>query len=233
MLSQLSLPTDTGGTVLQVRVIPVTPFVQNCSVLICERSRRAAVLDPGGEPERIREVLREEGAVAEKILVTHGHLDHVGAVAELQDRLAVAVEGPQREDRFWIEGVSEQARRFGFPPARPFAPDRWLEDGDRVRVGTSTLEVRHCPGHTPGHVIFFAPESRLAFVGDVLFRGSIGRTDLPRGDFDQLIRSIHERLLPLGDTVTFVPGHGPASTLGQERQTNPFLLRTPGSAPPR
>lgn len=208
---------------MKVRIIPVTPFMQNCSLLACEHSGRAALVDPGGDPERILAAVEESGATVEKILVTHGHLDHVGAVADLAERLAVPVEGPQREDRFWIEGVAEQARMFNFPPARSFEPDRWLEDGDTVTFGGTTLAVRHCPGHTPGHVIFFDAASRVAVVGDVLFQGSIGRTDLPRGDFESLVRCIRERLFPLGDEVTFVPGHGATSTLGQERRMNPFV----------
>ena len=208
---------------MKVRIIPVTPLMQNCSLLVCERSQRAALVDPGGDPERILAAVGESGAEVEKILVTHGHLDHVGAVADLAQRLDVPVEGPQGEDRFWIEGVSEQARMFGFPPAHSFEPERWLEDGDAVSFGETTLAVRHCPGHTPGHVIFFDADSRVAIVGDVLFQGSIGRTDLPRGDFESLVRCIRERLFPLGDDVTFVPGHGGTATLGQERRMNPFV----------
>lgn len=161
----------------------------------------------------------------EKILVTHGHTDHAGAVAELAERLNVPIEGPQREDAFWIDALT---RRPGFEAARPFVPDRWLEDGDTVTVGQTKLQVLHCPGHTPGHVVFFSAADRFAVVGDVLFQGSIGRTDFPRGDFDTLIRSIREKLFPLGDEVQFLPGHGPTSTFGQERQTNPFVASKAG-----
>lgn len=208
---------------MKVAVVPVTPFQQNCSLLVDERSNKAALVDPGGDLERILEALERSGAELERILLTHGHLDHCGAAAELRRRSGVPLEGPQREDRFWIEQLPEQGGRFGFGALEAFEPDRWLEDGDTVRVGDATLEVRHCPGHTPGHVVFFAPEERLALVGDVLFAGSIGRTDFPRGDLETLIRSITTRLWPLGDDVAFIPGHGPMSTFGEERATNPFV----------
>jgi len=212
----------TGGS------LPVTPFQQNASVIVCRRTRRAAIVDPGGEAQRLRGLAERLDARVEKILLTHGHLDHAGATAELATELDVPVEGPQEEDRFWIEGLAEQGRMFGVPGGGPFEPDRWLTDGDRVRVGELELEVLHCPGHTPGHVVFFHRSSRFAWVGDVLFQGSIGRSDFPRGDHDTLLRSIRERLLPLGDEVTFLPGHGPTSTFGAERRTNPFLVR-PGA----
>jgi glyoxylase-like metal-dependent hydrolase (beta-lactamase superfamily II) len=158
----------------------------------------------------------------EKILVTHGHLDHAGAVADLAEELEIPIEGPQKEETFWIDRLDEQGQRFGFEGSRSFTPDRWLEDGDTVTVGGMTLDVRHCPGHTPGHVIFFHEPSKIAIVGDVLFRGSVGRTDFPRGNHAQLITSIREKLWPLGDDVTFVPGHGDTSTFGNERMTNPY-----------
>lgn len=208
---------------MQVITIPVTPFQQNCSLLICQQTRRAAVVDPGGELDRILAAAEQAGVTIEKILVTHGHIDHAGGVAELADRLGVPIEGPHRDDLFWIEMLAEQGSRFGFPPAQPFTPNRWLEDGDTVTVGQLQLEVLHCPGHTPGHVVFFAPQARLAVVGDVLFQGSIGRTDFPRGDFDSLIRAIRDKLFPLGDDVRFIPGHGPMSSFGQERAYNPFV----------
>jgi len=210
---------------MEFTIVPVTPFVQNCSLLRCRATGRGAVVDPGGDVERILAAVREHEVEVERILVTHGHLDHAGGTAELARRLAVPIEGPQVEDRFWIEGMAQQAANFGHAgPAEPFEPSRWLEGGERVGFGQVELEVRHCPGHTPGHVVFFDPESRVALVGDVLFQGSIGRTDFPRGSYDELIRSIREELLPLGDDVVFVPGHGPTSTLGRERRTNPFLL---------
>ncbi|MDP2784589.1 MAG: MBL fold metallo-hydrolase [Sulfurimicrobium sp.] len=194
----------------------------SCTLLWCEETSRAAVVDPGGDIERILLAVEECGVTLEKILVTHGHIDHAGAVAELAERLSLPIEGPQREDQFWIDILPEQSMKFGFPHARPFTPDRWLEQGDTVQFGNVTLDVLHCPGHTPGHVVFFHAPSRLAIVGDVLFQGSIGRTDFPKGDFDTLISSIRNRLWPLGDDVAFIPGHGPMSTFGDERRSNPY-----------
>ena len=208
---------------MRVIVIPVTAFAQNCSLLVCERTEEAAVVDPGGDSELILETVEREKAKVVKILVTHAHVDHAGAVADLAERLAVPVEGPHKADMFWIEALPMQSLQFGLPSARSFEPDRWLMQGDRVHFGEVELEVRHCPGHTPGHVIFFDPASRIAIVGDVLFRGSIGRTDFPRGDYDTLIRSIREQLWPLGADVHFIPGHGPTSTFGEERRSNPFV----------
>jgi len=208
---------------LRVAIVPVTAFQQNCSVLRCERTGRGAVVDPGGEVDRILEAAQEMDVSIEKILVTHGHLDHVGAVGALAGQLGVPVEGPHREDRFWIDALAEQGRMFGFPASNPFTPERWLEEGDVVQFGEVRMDVHHCPGHTPGHVVFFHAPSRLAIVGDVLFRGSIGRTDFPRGDHGTLIDSIRGRLFPLGDDVRFIPGHGPTSTIGHERRTNPFV----------
>jgi glyoxylase-like metal-dependent hydrolase (beta-lactamase superfamily II) len=207
---------------LHYRIIPVTPFEQNCTLLVCDETQRAAVVDPGGDIERILAAVAKCGATLEKILVTHGHIDHAGGVAELAERLSLPIEGPQREDKFWIDGMPQQARSFGFPGVNSFTPDRWLENGDVVSFGAIVLEVLHCPGHTPGHVVFFHRPSRLALVGDVLFKGSIGRTDFPRGDFNTLITSIRSRLWPLGDDVAFISGHGPMSTFGEERRSNPF-----------
>lgn len=208
---------------MKVAIVPVTPFQQNCSILVDEETGRAAIVDPGGDLKRVLEALRRTGAKLEKILLTHGHLDHCAGAAELRRRTGVPIEGPQREDGFWIEQLPVAAARYGFPPAERFAPDRWLEEGDAVCVGERELQVLHCPGHTPGHVVFFSAPERLAIVGDVLFAGSIGRTDFPRGDHAALIRSITEKLWPLGDDVTFIPGHGPLSTFGAERATNPFI----------
>ena len=208
---------------MQLAVVPVTPFQQNCSELWCERSRAAAIVDPGGELERVLAVVREQGLTLTKILLTHAHLDHCAAAAELARRAQLPIEGPQRGDAFWIESLAEQAAQFGFPPAAAFEPTRWLEHGDRVQLGEGELEVLHCPGHTPGHVVFFDRPGRLAIVGDVLFQGSIGRTDFPGGDHATLLRSIRERLFPLGDDVRFLPGHGPMSTFGAERRGNPFV----------
>jgi hydroxyacylglutathione hydrolase len=208
---------------MKVKIIPVTPFEQNCSLIWCEDTMKGAVIDPGGDLQRILEVARESGVEIEKILLTHAHIDHAGGTAELAERLGVPIEGPQEEDLFWIEGLPKQSVMFGFPPAKVFTPQRWLHHGDRVKVGNLTLEVRHTPGHTPGHVIFFHAPSRLAIVGDVLFRGSIGRTDFPRGDYETLVHSIKEQLFSLGDDVTFIPGHGPTGTMGEERRSNPFV----------
>jgi len=208
---------------VKVALIPVTPFQQNCSLLVDETTNKAALVDPGGDLERLLEAVRRSGAQLEKIFLTHGHIDHCGATAELRRITGVPVEGPQREDRFWIEQLPAQSQRFGFAPMEAFEPDRWLEQGDRVRFGNVTLNVRWCPGHTPGHVAFFCAAERLAIVGDVLFAGSIGRTDFPRGDHAALIRSIRENLFPLGDDVAFIPGHGPVSTFGEERASNPYV----------
>lgn len=203
--------------------IPVTPFQQNCTLLWSAATGKGAVIDPGGDLDDVLDAAKRHGVRLEKILLTHGHLDHAGAVAELARRLGLPIEGPHRGDAFWLEGMAEQSRMFGLRTAGPVTPDRWLDDGDTVSVGGETLQVLHCPGHTPGHVVFFHPPSRLAIVGDVLFRGSIGRTDFPGGDHAALLRAIRDKLLPLGDDVTILPGHGPSSTLGLERRTNPFL----------
>ncbi len=208
---------------MRVVITPVTPFQQNCSLLWCERTRRGAVVDPGGDTARVLAAAEREGVTIEKLLITHAHIDHAGATATLARELGVPIEGPHPDDRFWIDLLPQQGAKYGFPPAEVFTPTRWLDHGDRVNVGDIVLDVLHCPGHTPGHVVFFDAASRIAFVGDVLFQGSIGRTDFPRGDHATLIASIRERLWPLGDDVTFVPGHGPTSTFGAERQSNPFV----------
>jgi glyoxylase-like metal-dependent hydrolase (beta-lactamase superfamily II) len=208
---------------LRVVIVPVTPFQQNCSLAICEATGKAALIDPGGDIDTLLAQIEKQRVTLEKILLTHGHIDHCGGTAELKARLGVPVEGPQVEDRFWIDQLPSQGRMFGFPPLESFTPDRWLEGGDTVGFGAVEMAVRHCPGHTPGHVVFFHPGERLAFVGDVLFQGSIGRTDFPRGNFETLVRSITTQLWPLGDEVTFIPGHGPVSTFGAERRTNPFV----------
>jgi glyoxylase-like metal-dependent hydrolase (beta-lactamase superfamily II) len=208
---------------VQLKVLPVTGFQQNCSLVWCERSGAAAIVDPGGDLDRIDAQVRQSGVELGQILLTHAHCDHAGAVADLAERDGLPIIGPHRDDLFWIEALPEQSRMFGLPPARSFRPDRWLEHGDTVRVGDICLEVRHCPGHTPGHVVFCARAERLAWVGDVLFQGSIGRTDFPGGDMQTLLDSIRTQLLSLEDDVRFVPGHGPMSTIGRERRTNPFL----------
>jgi len=208
---------------MKVLLIPVTPFQQNCSLLIDETTGRAAVCDPGGDLDRIHAAVAEQGVTLEKIFLTHGHVDHCAGAAALARELGIPIEGPQQEERFWIDQLPDQTRRFGFGQAEAFEPNRWLEDGDTVSFGGETLEVYHTPGHTPGHVVFFSRANRLAIVGDVLFAGSIGRTDFPRGNHADLIRSIRTRLWPLGEDVTFVPWHGPVSTFGEERRSNPFV----------
>ena len=208
---------------LAYRTIPVTPFQQNCSIVWCDASRQAAVIDPGGELPRIEAAVRELGIELKQIWLTHAHIDHAGGTGELARRLGLPIVGPHSGDQFWIDGLAEQARMFGFPAAEPFAPTRWLDDGDTVTVGRETLAVRHCPGHTPGHVVFHSPGAKRAFVGDVLFAGSIGRTDFPGGNHAQLIASIRERLWPMGDDTVFIPGHGPESSFGAERRSNPFV----------
>ncbi len=206
--------------------IVVTPFQQNCSLVWCERTREAAVIDPGGEVERIVAAARRRGVRITQILLTHAHIDHAGGAGTLARLLAVPIVGPHPGDGYWIDGLAQQARMFGFAAAEPFAPSRWLADGDSVQVGATTLAVRHTPGHTPGHVVFHDAEGARAYVGDVLFAGSIGRTDFPGGDYDTLIASITERLWPMGDETVFVPGHGPESTFGRERRDNPFVRGT-------
>jgi glyoxylase-like metal-dependent hydrolase (beta-lactamase superfamily II) len=208
---------------MRYTIIPVTPFEQNCTIFWCEKTRQAAIIDPGGDVDRILEVLAAEQLTPAKILVTHGHIDHAGGVGAMAARTGVPIEGPHEEDRFWIDGMLQQSKMFGFPNVTSFVPDRWLKAGDKVHFGEVELDVLHCPGHTPGHVVFFTREGHLAIVGDVLFAGSIGRTDFPRGNHQQLIDSITQKLWPLGNDVTFIPGHGPTSTFGRERQVNGFV----------
>lgn len=204
-------------------IIPVTPLEQNCTLIWCENTKIAALIDPGGDIPQLLKAVAEHGLKLEKVLITHGHLDHCAATQELVEKHGVFVEGPQEEDKFWINGLPDACRKWGFPPVKPFTPDRWLHEGDKVTVGEEEMEVLHCPGHTPGHIVFYYRPGKIAFVGDVLFQGSIGRTDFPRGDHDTLISSIREKLFPLGDDVTFVPGHGPLSTFGAERKSNPYV----------
>jgi glyoxylase-like metal-dependent hydrolase (beta-lactamase superfamily II) len=214
--------TETVQLPMRVAIVPVTAFEQNCSLLWCTKTMRGALVDPGGDLDRLKLALEKTGVTLEKILVTHGHMDHCGQAGVLAKEIGVPIEGPHEGDRFWIEGLDDSAMRFGLP-GESFEPDRWLKGGDTVTVGELTLDVIHCPGHTPGHVVFYHAPSRFALVGDVLFAGSIGRTDFPMGNHQDLIDSITQRLWPLGDDVTFVPGHGPTSTFGQERRTNPFV----------
>lgn len=204
-------------------VIPVTMLEQNCTLLWCEETMKAAAVDPGGDMDQIVAVIEQAGVELEKVLLTHLHIDHVGAAGELAAHSGATIVGPHKEDEFLLHVLPQQASMFGVPLTQEFVPDQWLVQGDRVAVGQLALDVRHCPGHTPGHVVYYCAADRMALTGDVLFRGSIGRTDFPRGDYDELMRSINEQLLPLGDEVTFVSGHGPESTLGAERRRNPFL----------
>jgi hydroxyacylglutathione hydrolase len=211
---------------LRYLTCPVTAFAQNCSLLWEEESKDAVVIDPGGDLEELLAQVQALELTLREVWLTHAHIDHAGAAGELARRLSLPIVGPHRGDQFWIDALPQQSQMFGFPPALAFAPTRWLEDGDTVTLGRHTLQVRHCPGHTPGHVVFHSPELQRAFVGDVLFAGSIGRTDFPGGDHDTLIRSITERLWPMGDETVFIPGHGPESSFGRERRTNPFVAGT-------
>ena len=218
------MPTDSAPEPpLKVGIIQVTPFVQNCSLLICSATNKGALVDPGGDIDKIIAVLEQQGVTLEKIFLTHGHMDHAGAAQELSERFNVPIEGPALGDKFWLDSLAKSGAQYGVAGARDCKPTRWLEDGDTVQFGDITLDVYFCPGHTPGHVVFVHGPSKLALVGDVLFQGSIGRTDLPQGDHQTLINSITQKLWPLGDDITFISGHGPTSTFGRERQTNPFV----------
>jgi glyoxylase-like metal-dependent hydrolase (beta-lactamase superfamily II) len=211
---------------LQYLTVPVTGFQQNCSIVWCDQTRDAALIDPGGDLERLKAEVARLGLTLKALWLTHAHIDHAGGTGQLARELGLPIIGPHEGDQFWIDGLAQQSRMFGFPPAEPFTPTRWLHDGDTVQIGQSTLNVRHCPGHTPGHVVFHSPEIRRCFVGDVLFNGSIGRTDFPGGDHAQLIASITERLWPMGDDTVFIPGHGPESSFGEERRFNPYVRGT-------
>ncbi len=208
---------------IKAAILPVTPYQQNCSLVWCTRTMKGALIDPGGDLDRLKAALAMERVILEKILLTHGHLDHASGAAALAREFGVKVEGPHRDDAFLLDELGRNAVRPGFAGAENCTPDRWLEDGDTVTVGEAVFGVRHCPGHTPGHVVFYHDGARVAFVGDVLFAGSIGRTDFPRGDHQQLIDSITQRLWPLGSDMAFVPGHGPMSTFGRERATNGYV----------
>jgi hydroxyacylglutathione hydrolase len=209
---------------LKAAVLPVTPFQQNCSVLWDEESKRALVIDPGGEVPRIADAISRLGVTVERILLTHGHIDHAGGAAELAETSGrVPIEGPDQRDEFLLNGLVAQASSLGFAGVRNVEPSRWLREGDHVHLGVHRFDVLHCPGHTPGHIVFVNGADRFVIVGDVLFAGSVGRTDFPYGDHDALISAIRDKLLPLGDDVTFFCGHGPASTIGAERRGNPFL----------
>ncbi len=207
---------------LRAAIIPVTPLQQNCTLLWCTQTMLGAFVDPGGDLPRLKAAAEQAQVRIEKILLTHGHIDHCGSAGILAEELGVPIEGPHEEDIFWIAKLEEDGRRYGIA-GKPFEPARWLVDGDQATIGKLTFDVRHCPGHTPGHVVFHHPPSKLALVGDVLFKGSVGRWDFPRGDQQQLIHSITTRLWPMGDQTSFVPGHGPMSTFGHERATNPYV----------
>lgn len=210
-------------TPIKAAILPVTPYQQNCSLVWCTRTKKGAFIDPGGDLDRLKAALTLEGVTLEKVLLTHGHLDHASGAAKLAREFGVKIEGPHRDDAFLLDELGRGAGRPGFADAEACKPDRWLENGDTVTVGESTFGVRHCPGHTPGHVVFFHEGARVAFVGDVLFAGSVGRSDLLRGNHQQLVESITQRLWPLGNDMQFVPGHGPMSTFGRERKTNPYV----------
>jgi glyoxylase-like metal-dependent hydrolase (beta-lactamase superfamily II) len=207
---------------LKAAVIPVTPLQQNCTLFWCTSTMRGAFVDPGGDLGRLKAAARQHGVEVEKILLTHGHIDHCGGAGILAEELGVGIEGPEKADRFWIARLEDDGRSYGIP-ARVFEPGRWLSDGEQVTVGELVLDVYHCPGHTPGHVIFHHPGSKLALVGDVLFQGSIGRTDFPMSNHDDLIEAIKTKLWPLGNDTVFIPGHGPMSSFGRERQSNAFV----------
>ncbi|WP_137226704.1 MULTISPECIES: MBL fold metallo-hydrolase [Shewanella] len=208
---------------MKYQIIPVTPFQQNCSVIWCEKTLKAAVVDPGGNIDRILAEVTKLGLHVEKILLTHGHIDHVGAAAALSKQLAVPIIGPHIADKFWLDNLVKQSQNFGFPRVEAFEPNQYLNDGDEVNVGEQHLQVLHCPGHTPGHIVFYDKKDSLAWVGDVLFRGSIGRTDFPQSNHQDLLHSITTKLWPLGQNVNFIPGHGPMSTFADERRNNPFV----------
>jgi glyoxylase-like metal-dependent hydrolase (beta-lactamase superfamily II) len=208
---------------LRYQIIPVTPFQQNCTVFWNEDTKKGGIVDPGGDLQLLNKFIDEQGIEIEKILVTHGHLDHAGSVKAMADERQIPIIGPHKDDKFWIDGMPEAAAQYGFPEALAFEPDQWLEHGDTVEVAGVEFNVVHCPGHTPGHVVFVQSEDKIAMVGDVIFQGSIGRTDFPKGNYQQLIDSITERLWPLGLDITFIPGHGPTSTFDAEKKTNPFV----------
>ena len=211
---------------LHYETVPVTPFEQNCSIVWCDQTHKAAIIDPGGDLDLLIATAKSLGVTLEQIWITHAHVDHAAATQDLADRLGLPIIGPHPGDQFWIDGLPMAAATYGFPPARPFQPTRGLKDGDTVSLGQHVLQVRHCPGHTPGHVVFYSPEMNRAFVGDVLFAGSVGRTDFPQGNHADLMHSITQRLWPMGDETIFIPGHGPESTFGVERDTNPYVAGT-------
>jgi hydroxyacylglutathione hydrolase len=208
---------------LNVAVIPVTAFAQNCSIVWDTQTKEAAIVDPGGDVEKVLARVEREQLSVVKILITHAHIDHAGATVQLKKMLNVPIEGPHPDEQFWIDQLAEEGEKYGIKSFGAFTPDRWLYDGDKVQVGQQVLQVIHCPGHTPGHVVFYHAPTHFALVGDVIFKSSIGRTDFPKGNHADLIYSIRHKLFPLGDEVQFLPGHGPLSTFGAERRSNPFV----------
>lgn len=208
---------------LKAQIATVTPFQQNCSVIWCSDTMEGAVVDPGGDVDKILETVNRNRVMLKQILLTHGHLDHAGGAADLKEQFDLPIIGPHKDDEFWLDGIEEHAANYGIPGLRCCTPDQWLEEGAEVKVGNVTLKAIHCPGHTPGHLVFYDADSQVAFVGDVIFQGSIGRTDFPKGNHQDLLDSITQKLWPLGDDVTFVPGHGGLSTFGRERESNPFV----------
>ena len=208
---------------MQFKIIPVTAFAQNCTIFWCDETLEAVVVDPGGDVDLIQQTITELGVTLVKVLLTHAHIDHAGATHAIASYYQIPIEGPHQEDQFWIDLIPEQKASFGFDFAENFSPDRWLNQNDTVTFGNIELQVLFCPGHTPGHVVFFEPKTKIAQVGDVIFKGSIGRTDFPRGDAETLISSIKNNLFPLGDDVRFIPGHGPMSSFGEEKKSNPYV----------
>ncbi len=212
---------------LNIYILPVTPFEQNCSIIHCTSSNQGAVVDPGGEIDRIHACILQNNINIKYILLTHGHLDHCGQTMQLAQRLSVPVYGPQKEDIFWLGQLSEQSNRYfaqyGFEKTQNFVPDAWVQEGQKFVLGEHTLEIIHTPGHTPGHVVFFIRKNKIAWVGDILFKNGVGRSDFPLGNTQQLMHSIMNKLLPLGDDFRFICGHGPTSTFGEERLFNPYL----------
>jgi len=222
----MSRPQAAPTMSLRYQIIPVTAFQQNCSLVWCDETLDAALIDPGGEITKLLTEVQRLGLHLKAIWLTHAHIDHAGGTGQLARELGLPVIGPHPGDQFWIDGLPQQSQMFGFPPAEPFAPTQWLQDGDHVRIGKQELQVRHCPGHTPGHVVFFSAAAKRAFVGDVLFAGGVGRSDFPGGNHNELIRSITQRLWPMGDDTVFIPGHGPESSFGVERRSNPYVRGT-------
>ena len=216
-------PERDPMSTIKVAILPVTPLQQNCTLMFDEETKAGAIFDPGGDVPQILDAIKEIGMKVEKIFLTHGHFDHAGGAAELKEALKVPLEGPHADDKFLLDALETTGAEYGIAGARNVTPDRWLDEGDTVEFGPFRFDIYHCPGHAPGHVVFINEELRLSQVGDVLFKGSIGRTDFPYGDHDALINAIKTKLLPLGDDMTFICGHGSPSTIGEERQTNPFI----------